>query len=215
MTEQHLDADDLVALALRDLEPGRAAELHRHLEECWACRGDYTAIDLDIRHALAAAPAIAPPPGFSARVLDQMGLSGQPAPTTSSRRTVLLVAAGVAAGALLGTGATMAVMDRAPDPGTPVPIASAALLTAAGEQVGSVGLVRMDGRERVLVNVSRGRPGVAYDCVLVDRDGRRSTVGRYTMDTPQAAWLVDAPAAGVRRLELLTTTGNLWSSADL
>lgn len=223
MTEQHPPLDDLVALALRDVPTAQAAALNDHLAGCGRCRGQYAAIDLDVQQVLAATPAIAPPAGFSGRVLDRMGLSDPPATPLAAathraparglgRRTAaLLVAAAMLVGALLGIGGTLLV--RSPGFGDPAQVASVPLLTSQGAQVGNVALITLDGRQQVVVSISAGRAGLTYDCVIVDRAGLRRTVGSYTMDDQSASWVVPAPASGLQRVELVTASGKVWSSA--
>ncbi|MGD7732548.1 anti-sigma factor family protein [Propionibacteriaceae bacterium G57] len=233
MTDEHPPVDDLVALALRELDAEQSAGLNQHLIGCGQCRDTYATIDLDVQQVLVAAPSIAPPAGFSGRVLERMGLSDEasaiaPGPGVTpavapqvvpihrglARRTAaLLVAAALLVGALVGVGATLAV--RAPDPGAPAQVATVPLRTSDGATVGSVGLVFMDGRQQVVVNVTAGRAGWAYDCVLVDRAGQRHQAATYTLHDVADAWMVPVPASGLARVELISPSGKVWSSATL
>ncbi len=72
MTEWHPGEDELVALSLLDLEPERREVIADHLVRCAECRGAYLAVNDGIQQTLAAAPSIAPPAGFSGRVLAGM-----------------------------------------------------------------------------------------------------------------------------------------------
>ena len=217
MSEQHPPVDDLVALALRDVAPEQAVALHEHLVSCGACRGTYAAIDLDVQQVLAAAPTIAPRAGFWGRVLDRMGRGARaPVPADeprvgiSRRAAALLVAAAMVVGALLGVGGTL--VARSPNP-APAQVASVPLVTGAGQNVGSAGLVMLDGRQQLVVTVSAGRAGATYECVMVDRFGERSSAGTYTMHDTSDSWVVPAPQAGLRRVELVAASGKVWSSA--
>lgn len=223
MTEQHPAHDDLVALALRDVSSEQAAALNDHLVGCGACRGQYATIDLDLQQVLAATPSIAPPAGFSGRVLDRMVMAEHPTTTAAAatsgsrvaglgrRSAALLVAAAMLVGALLGVGGTLLV--RSPGFGDPAQVASVPLLTSQGTNVGSVALITLDGRQQVVVSISAGRAGLTYDCVIVDRAGLRRNAGSYTMDDQSASWVVPAPASGLQRVELVTASGKVWSSA--
>ena len=218
MTEQHPEHDDLVALALRDLGPEQSAAISGHLVSCGACRAAYALVDLDVQQALAATPAIAPPAGFSGRVLDRMSQPDPGLPATVPRarhrwRTPLLVAAAMMLGLLLGVGGTVAMLSRAPVPGVPAQVAHAPLLTSQGQAVGSVGLISLDGRDQLVVSVTAGRIGVSYECVIVGRDGQRRSAGSYTMHDPAGTWVVPAPASGIERVELVGASGKVWSSA--
>ena len=73
MTEGHADQDVLVALALQALDTAERARVIAHLDESGECRAEYAAVEGDVLRALAAAPSIAPPAGFSGRVLAAMG----------------------------------------------------------------------------------------------------------------------------------------------
>ena len=223
MTEQHPALDDLVALALRDVSSERAAALNDHLVSCGACRGQYATIDLDLQQVLAATPSIAPPAGFSGRVIDRMVMAEHPTATVAAatsglrvaglgrRSAALLVAAAMLVGALLGIGGTLLV--RSLGPGDPGQVASVPLLTSQGANVGSVALITLDGRQQVVVTVSAGRAGVTYDCVVVDRTGLRRNAGTYTMHDQSDSWLVPAPDSGLQRVELVTPSGKVWSTA--
>ena len=91
MTELH-PADDLVALALGDLEPVARDHVLRHLSTCLGCRGTYDALAATVEATLAAAPQVDPPLGFEDRALAAMGIaapapSPEPAPTRPGRFT--------------------------------------------------------------------------------------------------------------------------------
>ena len=72
---EHPDADELVELALGSLGAAEADRLAAHLVGCGECRAAYAAVEDGLQQVLAAGPSIAPPPGFSGRVLATMGLS--------------------------------------------------------------------------------------------------------------------------------------------
>ncbi|GAA4287038.1 hypothetical protein [Georgenia daeguensis] len=72
-TAGHPGQDALVDLALGEVvEPGRSA-LARHLVGCEQCREEYASVAAGLEQVLAAAPTVAPPPGFEARALAAMG----------------------------------------------------------------------------------------------------------------------------------------------
>lgn len=225
----HAEADELVALALRDVGAADEARLLEHLAQCDRCRLEYLAVELDVQRVLPAAPAVAPPAGFSGRVLDRMGLSGQdaaaaPGPgTTAGRRRVLAsVLAALLAGLVLGVGGTVAWSALRPSPGPPsyAPGAASPLLTADGEAVGSAGISATNSRELLFVAVTRARPGASYDCVVVGQDGQRRDAGTWSLDagygSEQASgtWVVPLPEGGIQRLELVGQSGRVWSSAE-
>ena len=225
MTDRHPHPDELVALALAEVGPEAQERLVAHLAGCPACRDDYAECSDGLAQALAAAPAVAPPAGFSGRVLAAMGTTQSVAPLDAvtaprpRRRTVLLMAAAVLLGLLAGIGGTLATtawLERPAATDQRLPVA-APLLTAKGEAVGSVGLATLNGRSYLLLNVTTGRPGATYECILVGRDGQRTSGGSWTLTqeygtgSASGAWLVPLsgePPAGV---ELVAPSGTVWS----
>ena len=76
MTDQHPDEQLLLDLALGEVEGAQRDRLTGHLALCEPCRAEYCAIADSVDHALAAAPRVAPPAGFSRSVLAAMGMTG-------------------------------------------------------------------------------------------------------------------------------------------
>ena len=227
MTEWHPDDDALVDLVLQTPEPDERARLSGHLAECDPCRARYAEIADGAQQVLAASPSIAPPAGFSGRVLQAMHLDGVPAPTPLAPRRrvwtrVASVAAALVIGLGLGIGGTLVVHDRQqPLAASPSAVRSAAaLVTADGTSVGTVGLATISGRQVLVVTVTRANPGKSYDCVVVGTDGTRRTVGSWTLtagygaETAAGTWAVDAPVGGVQGVELRTSEGRVWSEAS-
>ncbi|MEB8337233.1 hypothetical protein OKJ99_06845, partial [Streptomyces endophyticus] len=75
---RHPDEDELIALALGTL-PGGQDELLRHLSLCSTCRSAYDDLAAAVDSVLPAAPALAAPAGFDARVLERLDVH-RPAP---------------------------------------------------------------------------------------------------------------------------------------
>ncbi|MGJ6981557.1 hypothetical protein ACSDQ9_13690 [Aestuariimicrobium soli] len=230
MTEWHPDEDALVELALQVPEPDERARLSAHLAGCDACRARYAAIADGALQVLAASPSIAPPAGFSGRVLEAMNLAGERTNAVATRlsevsrlrrRTILLpVTAALVLGLGVGVAGTVVVRDRQAPAGVATGAhAASALLTADGTVVGTVGRTTVRGRQLVVVTVTAAKPGKAYECVVIDSDGVRHPVGTWTLsasygrDTAAGTWTVEAPAGGVARVELVTTEGKVWSQA--
>ncbi|WP_341359393.1 zf-HC2 domain-containing protein [Georgenia sp. M64] len=80
MSRQCPDQDELYALALGDVGQPERDAVTAHLAVCEGCRAEYTAIADAADHVLAAAPAVAPPAGFSSRVLAAMAAAGGAGP---------------------------------------------------------------------------------------------------------------------------------------
>jgi len=230
MTE-HADHDDLVALALAWAEPDERARLSAHLFGCGPCRADYEQIADAVQHTLAAAPSIAPPAGFSGGVLAAMGMAEPTRVASPVRyRTPLLTAAALAIGLAVGIGGTLALVGRTPaSPATSAPTASASanagvtsaslLVNRTGETVGTAGVTTMSGRDYLVITVTKAKPGMAYECVVVAPDGRRHSAGTWTLDahygTTEASgtWAVVLPSGGLEHVELVAPSGDVWSRA--
>lgn len=227
MTDRHPEPDELVALALAEVGPEAQERLVAHLSACPACRGDYAECSDGLAQALAAAPAIAPPAGFSGRVLAAMGATQEPTRLDAvtvprpRRRLMLLMAAAVLLGLLVGIGGTLATTAWLEPPLAAdhhLPVASP-LLTAKGETVGSVGLATLNGRSYLLLNVTTGRPGATYECILIGRDGQRTSGGswaltdEYGTGSASGAWLVPLFAEQPASVELVAPSGTVWSQA--
>lgn len=226
MTERHPAEDQLVELALDELDRPRRDEVLGHLGECQRCRAEYDAIAGALDRVLPAAPRIAPPAGFdgavvaalrvNARGVDAAGV--RPAPRRG-RRAAWLVAA-VLLGVLLGSGATVLVTSLV-TPGSDRPAEvlfadGAVLRTQDGRRVGTVAMSALEGRPVVVIGVSRAPAGADYLCRLVLADGRRVDAGSWRVEGAYGStWVVHAPEYGVRGVELVTPGGTVWSSARL
>ncbi len=220
MTEWHPDPDQLVGLALADVEGDEQERLVAHLAACSTCRDEYAQFSDGLQQTLTAAVSIAPPAGFSGRVLAAMAPGVESTASAGPRRMRLLLVACVLAGLLVGVGGSIGVnawLNRPPAVSTlPAPTATR-LLTEDGVAIGSVGLTQRDGRAYLLLNVTAGRTGARYDCILVKADGSRRNGGTWTLTadygrrTASGSWLVplsgDAPVA----VELVAPSGTVWA----
>ena len=220
MTDWHPEDEALLALALADIEPAEQARLIDHLSTCAPCRDEYADLSDGLAQALAASPAIAPPPGFSGRVIAGMA----PAASARVRRPrgrLLLVAAAVLIGLLSGIGGTLAVVGGLPRPAgngsDHAPVATQ-LLTATGEAVGSAGITTSRGQMFVLLNITTGKPGMSYECFLVAKDGQRTSGGRWVLTSEYGAaqasgsWLVPISGDAPVGVELVAPSGKVWST---
>jgi hypothetical protein len=212
----HPEEDELIALALGTL-PGEQAELLHHLATCPTCRSSYDGLSAAVDSVLPAAPAVAAPAGFDARVLDRLELHPRTTTRRSYRRRLLLVAAAAAAGLCLGAaGATL--LDR-DDQGPAQVTASdrgALLVTGAGTTVGTVEPSRFGAERVVVMQITDGPPGTHYTCRLLFTDGTTRDAGAWWMPSSgRATWIAYGDAATVDRVELVADGGHVWSSADL
>lgn len=236
MTDGHAGYETLVALALEADDSAERAQVIAHLDQCGECRSEYALIEDDVQRTLAAAPSIAPPAGFSGRVLAAMGMeepAAVPKPEASPsspvgiaadrwRTPLLAAAAALVVGLGLGVGGTLALSSRAPTPVVSAPgdvTSASALVTKSGETVGSAGMVTLSGRDHLVITVTRARPGAAYECVIVSEDGLRHSAGTWTLDArygdeASGTWVVELPEGGVEHVELVTPSGVVWSRAQ-
>ena len=219
MTDWHPEDEALLGLALADIEPAEQARLIDHLNTCAPCRDEYADLSDGLAQALAASPAIAPPPGFSGRVGAAMEPTG--ASVRMPRGRLLLVAAAVLVGLLSGIGGTLAVvggLSRPTGNGSDHAPVATQLLTASGEAVGSAGITTSRGQTFVLLNITTGKPGMSYECFLVGRGGERISGGRWALTseygTEQASgsWLVPVSGEAPVAVELVAPSGKVWST---
>lgn len=194
MTDWHPEPDQLVALALAEPDAAEQERLVVHLAGCPACRDEYAQLSDGLQQALAATPAIAPPAGFSGRVLTAMG---GPAPAAPPRaRGRLLLVAALLVGVLLGAGS--AGRHRLVQPSTRGSAArhGGRAVDHRRRHPDRPGLGRRDGRDYLLLNVTAAAEGAHYECILVGADGSRVSGGSWTLSdeygrgTASGAWLV-------------------------
>ncbi len=221
-TPWHPEPDQLVALALTAVSGQEQERLLAHLAGCPACRDDYAQLSDGVQQALTATPAVAPPAGFSGRVMAAM-TAGAPASNPGRvPRTRLLMVACVLIGLLAGIGGVFgvnALLNRPPAAPASDPIA-VQLITSTGDPVGSVGIARRDGRQYLLLNVTTGKTGNRYDCILVKADGTRVNGGawkltdEYGRGTASGAWLVPITGDDPVSVELVAPSGNVWARGN-
>lgn len=212
--ESHPGRAVLLDLALDDADDATRRRLLHHLDGCPTCRGEYAAVRAGVEAVLPAAPAVEPPPGFDARVLEAVRRSSpERARRTESRRGRgwLLVASVLAALAVGAGGATLLGRD---DP-TAAATAAADLRTDDGSAVGGVVRAGQDGRPVLVVWVDDGPEGMRYTCRLDLADGTSVDAAAWTLGDGPAAWVVELPRTGVTGVELVTDAGRVWSSAEL
>ena len=220
MTDWHPEDEALLGLALADIEPAEQARLIDHLNTCAPCRDEYADLSDGLAQALAASPAVAPPPGFSGRVVAAMGpVAG--AGVRMPRGRLLLVAAAVLVGLLSGIGGTLAVvggLSRPAGNGSDHAPVATQLLTASGEAVGSAGITTSRGQTFVLLNITTGKPGMSYECFLVGKDGERTSGGKWALTSEYGAaqasgsWLVPVSGEAPVAVELVAPSGKVWST---
>lgn len=223
MTEPHPDDDQLVALALGDVDDERRDALVRHVATCEHCHVQYRALADAVDHVLLAAPRVAPPLGFSTAVLAALGMAdgaatpAAPAPARRRRPRAALVALVAAAAVVVGAAGAVVVLRARPPEAAPVAAVGAALLTDDGERVGTVLESRHDGRPVLVVTLTDGRAGVTYACVLVRADGTREAAGTWELDEPAGTtWVVDRPGTGAAVTGVELVAGEtVWAQAAL
>jgi hypothetical protein len=238
MSETH-PGDDLVALALDDLDPGTRAATLEHLMACRQCREEYDALAATVESTLVAAPAVGPPPGFDTRVLAALGVDPQPsarepapvAPPRRARDRWMWVAASAAVGLIIGVAATYTLVH---DPSTPSagpsPTPSPAptytigsdLSKLDGTVVGEVSTAFVGKKQVYVVMVHTGPVGIRYKWRFRLKDGSLVPGGRVRLNSDSAVWIVPAPRATatkqeLKNLELVANDGEgpLWSKARL
>lgn len=210
MDEIHLSEDEVLALALGDLRPDQSSVL-RHLNNCPLCRTAYDELSRAVDEILPAAPTVAPPAGFDVRVLDRLGLRS-PQRSRSYRIPVLIAAAAIV-GLVLGAFGAGSLMDRS----TTTTIAGgASLVTNAGSAIGSVEPSQADGQEVIVLQITKGIPGIHYTCRMRLADGTVRDAGNWLMpDSGRATWIAYGSTDNIDRVELVTDDGKVWATAEL
>ncbi|GAB3813120.1 hypothetical protein GCM10028820_07330 [Tessaracoccus terricola] len=209
--ERHLDDEELLDVALGAGDGTETA----HLADCPECHERYRELDAGVRSMLAAAPSVAPPAGFSGRVLAAR------APRARSRRaTLLAAAAAVVLGLAAGVGGTLLLTRDGPPATAPRADAVSTLVTGGGDVVGTAALTDLSGRPYVMLSISSGRPGASYDCVLVDAAGGRTHGGSWTLGDGYGSsrgagvWMVPVEGEPPVGVELGSGPDQVWARAD-
>lgn len=223
MSEHRELEHDLVELALGEVAEPRRSELLSHLSTCLRCRSTYAEVVAAIDATIPAAPEAQPPAGFDLRVLSALGIDsdGKTPGTgfrldrlTSPRLLFAAAAVVVALAAGLVGGATM-LGDSGSRQEAPT-ADNSVLKTSDGEQVGTTAVAWMHERRVLVLSVSQAPVGVRYRCRVVPAEGRPSVLGRWEASSPTGGtWVVPAPQGDLSRVQLVTDTGAVWSSARL
>jgi anti-sigma factor RsiW len=212
---------DLVELALGEVAEPRRSELLSHLSDCIQCRAKYTDIVGAIDATVPAAPEAQPPAGFDLRVLSALGIGTAPAPTLGQRVAALFTPRTLLAAALIvlvllgGLWAGAGMFDQSP-PQTPVANGTAVLHTGDGDGIGTVAEAWMHEDRVLVVAVSKAPVGVRYTCRVRLAEGQTKDLGRWEASSPEGGtWVVPAPQGDINGIELVTDSGQVWSSARL
>jgi predicted anti-sigma-YlaC factor YlaD len=202
--------DEVVALALDELDPPERERMVRELAECRSCRELYEGLAGAVGDVAAVTPRVEPPPGFEARALAAMGVSRR-------RRGVVLVGAGCAAGLVLGVAGTYVVTLRA----EPAPVVrssvDAVLRTDDGDGVGTVTSSSLKGRHVYVMTVHSAPVGMHYLCRIRLRDGSTVDAADWVTRSSSATWIIDRDPAGAVEVLLVSHngTGPVWARARL
>lgn len=209
----HPTEDDLLELSLGSLSSDSEATVLQHLNACLPCRASYDKISRTVDATLPASPAVAPPAGFEARVLDRIGIRMAP-PQRVSRRVPLLVAAAAVAGLIVG-GVTVVAIRPPDSSSTFVAPDENPLRTAGGASVGHVLRGIYEGRHVLVVHIEDGVAGMHYTCRVRLADGTARSTGDWTVPPAgKAVWITPEPS-GVASVELVTDSGKVWSTAAI
>jgi anti-sigma-K factor RskA len=193
-------------LALGTL-PGDERELVlAHLEGCPSCQDRLADAERTVDALLLALPSAPPPEGFSANVSRRITrLPDTQRPTVALRRrrwpvlavaAVLVVALGLG-GVLFLTRSTTRTKSAEPN------LVTAALVTGAGDRIGTVTTFGTTEERWVYMSVARGTGDATYTCVLVLRDGTRRVLGKLMTHNGRGEWgttisIARADLAGAR-----------------
>jgi hypothetical protein len=229
VSEHSVYEQDLVELALGEVSEPRRSQLLSHLTGCLRCRHTYAEIVGAIDATVPAAPEAQPPAGFDLRVLATLGIephSPTPATRWSTRLTSprsLLAAAALLLVATAGVVGGTAVLDDSPaqrpvagGPEQALPEGSAVLEKSDGTEVGTASVAWMHESRVLVVAVSDAPVGVRYSCRVRLAEGDTQVLGRWEASSPDGGvWVMPAPQGELNAIDLVTDSGQVWSSARL
>ena len=166
---------DLLAdeLALGQVgEPARG-RLLAHAATCPHCHSLLESLGTVADRLLLVAPQVEPPEGFESRVVARLGTA---VPTRVGRSARIRWIAAAAVAAILVAGAVVALLGRS---GSVFPVATAAIVTDEGAEVGAAQLLA-EPTSYLLITVDNPRPGPGVRlCELMRRDGTWELVGQW------------------------------------
>ncbi len=215
---------DLVPeLALGSLDGATRAEVLAHISRCRGCRAEARALADVVDGLMALAPEVEPPSGFADGVLDAIRAEQQPRrpPATAPRRwrTGHLVAAAVVA-AVVGVGATVAVVVARDDPSRDVALNARTLqvvpmVDVTDHTLGDVYVSR--GTDPwVLVDVAYGLTADHYRLVGADASGWLVDIGAMRPLNGRWAWAGRVDTIGaLTELRIVDGTGTVVCRATL
>jgi hypothetical protein len=183
------DMAELVDELALDVLPGdQRAEALDHLDGCPACRARLEALSEPADQLLLACRSVEPPPGFEDRVLARLA-TGRTRPRRRGRLAAL-VAAGAAAGALIGLGG-VSLGRQGPHPaaaGAYGPqLRTVALLSGNGRRIGDVSAYAGP-PTWIFLRVDGGTGSGIYSCVLDVEGGRTIDLGTMSVSDGEGGW---------------------------
>lgn len=228
MSEHAVHEQDLVELALGEVSEPRRSQLLSHMTGCLRCRATYHEAVSAVDAVVPTAPAAQPPAGFDLRVLSAMGVesSNGVGPTRwithngtarlllAAAAVLLVVAVGVVgSSALLGGGGTS---NPQPTAGPLVAADSAVLKTGDGTTVGTAAVAWMHEDRVMVVQLNQAPVGVRYRCRVTMAEGNTKVLGQWTPSSARGGtWVMPAPQGDLNGIQLVTDSGQVWSSAWL
>jgi anti-sigma factor RsiW len=227
VSEHSIYEQDLVELALGEVSEPRRSQLLSHLTGCLHCRAAYHEVVSAVDAVVPTAPEAQPPAGFDLRVLSAMGIGSNGSAATrpwSSRLSpsrlflaaaaVLMIAAvGVVGGALFGGSGER----QAPAASGPLLAADSAVLkTGDHATVGTAAVAWMHEDRVLVVQLNQAPVGVRYRCRVQMAEGNTMVLGQWTPSSAKGGtWVMPAPQGDLNGVELVTDSGQVWSSAWL
>lgn len=227
MSEHRVYEEDLVELALGEVSEPRRSQLLSHLTTCLRCRATYHEVVSAVDAVVPTAPEAQPPAGFDLRVLSAIGVgsNGAPGPSSWFSRLapgrMMLAAAAVVLVAAAGVFGGSALLDGNGDEQPPVaapPLAadSAVLETDDGAAVGTAAVAWMHEDRVLVVQLDQAPLGVRYSCRVQMAEGQTMVLGRWQASSVHGGtWVMPAPQGDLSGVELVTSSGQVWSSAWL
>ncbi|MGH3367718.1 MAG: hypothetical protein ACRDOY_10985, partial [Nocardioidaceae bacterium] len=187
---------------------------------CSQCREGSGEIVAAIDVVVPGAPTVPPSAGFDLHVLAALGVESPDARQHETRRVgravsrrVVLAAAAAVVAVIAGLSGALIIAGDAP---ARMAGGSVALATEDGEQVGTATVGWLDHRRVLVMSVSRPAVGVGYSCRVLRARVVPKTLGRWEASSGDGGtWVVRAPPGDLTEVQLVTDSGQVWSSASL
>jgi hypothetical protein len=209
--------DAAAELALGTLTGRERATALTHVDGCNSCARHLETLAQTADMLLLAAPETNPPPGLNDRILAQFRRDHHP------RTRLPRIAIAAALALIVGAGSATAISVGGNRRPTPHAAASAQAVqisrfnASAGEHVTGQVFSQVGDHRPLFMIVHDTTNRETYTCELELSDGRRITIGRFTLHDGTAVWgrTLDFDSNRIRRVRLLDSEDAIAATATI